>query len=1681
MSDPAGPALFILCGPACCLSLPLFTCNDFFTGIDPVTLLLNLYCEPYLFSSFIKQLFTCNDFFTGYKPCATATPLRNTMSSTATVKTQFPRLHFDKHSNYLQWCEHVKDFIYANDNATVADVWEVAQWDLTAHPDVNGAPAVDPADTDYSSPAATKKAHAKLFCFIRQHLSDAVMQASMQWPRHVPKFLRKLRAKWNDGSTISRDDLRRQMTSIKLADYQDLDEYITNFEQLVFTCVQYKIFNTDYLEEEKLFYFNRGLPETPDVQVHKNIVTSDNHGYDAAVQYYRNRWKTDSSLPGALGHTTTTDRSHATREHDDHRHDHYYDRYHEHSHSTQQGAICRDYTRGKCTRGDRCRFVHPPQPGSRPNSARDGVLCSYCGKPNHTEAVCYKKKREEKEAKAQESVNASVGDAGVASPSAGSIQFYDAVFAHFDDQVSQTAIATAKAIQPTPGKVTLLLDGASTCAVVQNEAHCTNVVKTTTRIKVGQGVVNCHKTGDFTFSYFVDGLKNTTTIPARIVPDFGCNIIPESFYLKKNIDINKSGNKCTLITRENRVVLRAVAAPNWLFYFNATPATPTRTTLATTTLAATQPGNFGVNQRKMAELDGSAGHGRQLSHSGNDSLMSHVATHPGPGLKMIHSLATKFGPQKGKQSGSGLNQRSSTQLATCENSTTEGSTHQDLANSTHSTTLRQNRTGPIDFSTPDSSYFFINEALDGEREAQILLPYTNATDSSYFTKLKDDANLLLLLHQRQGHRNFRDVATQHGLTLPKKTPECISCIRAKSKRHALTHREWNLLDSPRFGYSIAWDFIGPFGVKTLDGNSIGSLKVDVYSKKLFLRMRRDQAVVHIEWGNFIAMLKAKFGKQVVANLITDRGPNLMSSQMKSLNALNGIIHIAIPAYTQELNITERHIKILIDAANAMMLAANAPACLYGECLMYAAYAINTCPAVAGGKLSRNEKAANRLLPDDRTHLRVWGCAFYAHKDHGTRGFIGPRPSKQIGEHGAKAVEMMQVGIDENGLGYRVARIHSPRDYKVSTRLHGTHVESRMPMAELHRQRTLTHMTPDQTRRYADTIPSEPLSSLPDAVLDQDVGLRRSRRAHNPTGAALRARADVDDPPEKQIEDETAAFTQLIDCEPMYDAVSEIIHAISDKTLGAPRRALDAMTGANAEKWIAAIIKEYDSHVKHETFGPPLGTAPPGFKAIPFDVIFKTKRDGTRKARGIMKGFHMRSGIDFNDTFAPVPCLTVIRALLAIATKHDWEIKQGDVSTAFLSADMDTEMYIKVPRWFCGSPSPTQVGHDVRRVLKAIPGCPQGPRLFNRKTHSTHLKLGLVQCKTEFALYKCEARKLYLVTWVDDYFLFFPTVSTPHAKELWANLQADFDLGEWQDIDDCLGVKISRDRPNRRLSLSQRDAMVKILEKAGMTGCNTEPTPMVAGLKLSKKDCPDQLAAITMEAQQKWYICIVACLIYPSRWTRPDLSQAVSKLCQFMHNPGTVHMTALKRLLRYCAGTLDLGLLYDFSTAIRHELHRCGVYGLYDASRADCQDTMRTTLAYCSYLEACLLSWHTKRHATITTATNHSEYCAAAKMAREAKYLDKIFVFLGQVQAVRPIDLFSDSKGAIAMSYNPVNQAASKHVDLADHYAREMVDLGIITISYIDTKKMIADLLTKPLGRAPFERLVVHLVRSTILA
>jgi hypothetical protein len=70
-------------------------------------------------------------------------------------------------------------------------------------------------------------------------------------------------------------------------------------------------------------------------------------------------------------------------------------------------------------------------------------------------------------------------------------------------------------------------------------------------------------------------------------------------------------------------------------------------------------------------------------------------------------------------------------------------------------------------------------------------------------------------------------------------------------------------------------------------------------------------------------------------------------------------------------------------------------------------------------------------------------------------------------------------------------------------------------------------------------------------------------------------------------------------------------------------------------------------------------------------IFRNKQDEqgvvTRnKAQLVVKGYSQVEGFDFNETFAPVATLKLIRMLLAYATRHGFKLYQMDVKSVFLN-------------------------------------------------------------------------------------------------------------------------------------------------------------------------------------------------------------------------------------------------------------------------------------------------------------------------------------------------------------------------------------------------------------------------------
>jgi hypothetical protein len=108
----------------------------------------------------------------------------------------------------------------------------------------------------------------------------------------------------------------------------------------------------------------------------------------------------------------------------------------------------------------------------------------------------------------------------------------------------------------------------------------------------------------------------------------------------------------------------------------------------------------------------------------------------------------------------------------------------------------------------------------------------------------------------------------------------------------------------------------------------------------------------------------------------------------------------------------------------------------------------------------------------------------------------------------------------------------------------------------------------------------------------------------------------------------------------------------------------------------------------------------------------------------------------------------------------------------------------------------------------------------------------------------------------------------------------------------------------------------------------------------------------------------------------------------------------------------------------------------------------------------------------------AEYVALCQGGKEAVWFRELFRELGQVQFLgdsREVQMYSDNQGCIALAENPENHARSKHIDVQYHYARQLIEYRKVTLTYCPTERMLADILTKPLGLRAFSACAQKLV------
>jgi len=206
---------------------------------------------------------------------------------------------------------------------------------------------------------------------------------------------------------------------------------------------------------------------------------------------------------------------------------------------------------------------------------------------------------------------------------------------------------------------------------------------------------------------------------------------------------------------------------------------------------------------------------------------------------------------------------------------------------------------------------------------------------------------------------------------------------------------------------------------------------------------------------------------------------------------------------------------------------------------------------------------------------------------------------------------------------------------------------------------------------------------------------------------------------------------------------------------------------------------------------------------------------------------------------------------------------------------------------------------VLKLRKALYGLKQAPRAWNVKLDGSLKKIGFRKCVTEPAVYtRGEGlSKLVLGVYVDDLLV---TGGDPREIEIFKKqMTSEFEMSDLGLLSFYLGIEVEQKKDF--ITIKQTGYAKKVLEQFGMSDCNATRIPMDPGMKLDADKQGERTDATR-------YRRIIGCLRYLLH-TRPDMSYSVGVASRFMEKPTVKHFNAVKQILRYLKGTLNLGLVY----------------------------------------------------------------------------------------------------------------------------------------------------------------------------
>ncbi|CAA0818610.1 Uncharacterized mitochondrial protein AtMg00810, partial [Striga hermonthica] len=218
----------------------------------------------------------------------------------------------------------------------------------------------------------------------------------------------------------------------------------------------------------------------------------------------------------------------------------------------------------------------------------------------------------------------------------------------------------------------------------------------------------------------------------------------------------------------------------------------------------------------------------------------------------------------------------------------------------------------------------------------------------------------------------------------------------------------------------------------------------------------------------------------------------------------------------------------------------------------------------------------------------------------------------------------------------------------------------------------------------------------------------------------------------------------------------------------------------------------------------------------------------------------------------------------------------------------------------------------------------------------------------------------------------------------SQLGENFSLKDLGELHQFLGMEVHK--TEKGLFLSQERYAQDLLSRLSMYNAKGCKSPMSTSCILSKNKSDSSIDGTLFRR-------IVGSLQYLTI-SRPEISYAVNKVSQYMSHPHEEHWKAIKRILKYISGSTHLGLEIAKSDNL-------SVVGFCDSDWAADLDDRRSTSGFCVYIGGNLVSWSSRKQASVSKSSAEAEYKSLAHVTSEVLWILSLLGELHFQSATKP--------------------------------------------------------------------------------